>query len=70
MLDDAHTIYNQEFFTDMPNRVAEWIDIEEGLTDSLCLIRVSDFRPDHHITVVMSDEKGQAIAYLEKDEKK
>jgi hypothetical protein len=70
VLDDAQTIYNQEFFTDMPNRVAEWIDIEEGLTDSLCLIRVSDYRPDHHITVVMSDEKGQAIAYLEKDEKK
>jgi len=70
VLDDAQTIYNQEFFNQTPNRVGEWIDIDEGLADSLRLIRVSDFRPGQHITVVMSDEKGQAIAYLEKDEKK
>jgi hypothetical protein len=30
---------------------------------------VEDFRPGTHLRIVMSDEKSQAVAYLEPDER-
>jgi hypothetical protein len=67
VLDDPQTVFRPEFFYDLPNRVAEWITIEEPLVDSLRLVKVSDYRPGVHISIVMSDEKGQAIAFLQKN---
>ncbi len=67
VLDDAQTIYNREFFYGLPNRVRDWIPVEASIADCLHLVKVADYRPDCHITIVMSDEKGQAIAYLEPD---
>jgi hypothetical protein len=66
LLDDKKTIFNQNFFTKMPNRLAAWLG-ETEMESALHLIRVSDYRPDHHIRIVMDDEKGQAIAFLEED---
>jgi hypothetical protein len=70
VLDDPQTIFKQDFFYDQPNRVGEWIEIEDALAASLKLIKVSDYRPGYHLSIVMSDEKGQAIAYLDKDKNK
>ncbi len=68
VVDDPLTIFNRPFFDEMPNRAGDWIQIEESLEDCLRLVRVSDFRPASHLAILMSDEKGQAIGYLEKDE--
>jgi len=70
VLDDPQTIFNRDFFYDSPNRVAEFIEIDPSLADALLLIKVSDFRPGCRMALVMSDEKGQAIAYLVKEERK
>ena len=69
VLGDPQTIFRQEFFYDQLNRIGAWITLEEPLHECLRLIRVADYRPGSHISIVMSDEKGQAIAYLVKDKK-
>jgi hypothetical protein len=28
---------------------------------------VSDFRPDHHLELIMDDEQGQSVAFLKED---
>jgi len=68
VLDDPQTIFNHPFFEEMPNRACDWIEIEESLEDCLRLVRVSDYRPGTHLALLMSDDKGQAIGYLEKDD--
>jgi hypothetical protein len=67
VLDDPQTIYNRDFFYGTPNRVTEYVRLEEPVLSALRLVRVSDFRPNSHLSIVMSDEKGQAIAYLNKN---
>ena len=44
-LDDEQSIFNRDFFENTPNRVDEWITVDEKLRSSLRLIKVSDFRP-------------------------
>ena len=68
-LDDEDAIFNRKFFYNTPNRLKERISADEKLLNSLKLIAVNDFRPNHHLTLVMDDEKGRAVAYLEKDKK-
>lgn len=63
-LDDDKNIFNRAFFYETPNRAAEWHKIPEELKDAVRLVRVADYRADNHIEVVMSDEKGIAIAFL------
>ena len=63
-LDDSNNIFNREFFYQPPNRLQEWISVPPDLEDILVLIRVQDYRPGHHIKIVMSDEKGIAIAFF------
>ncbi len=66
-LDDPKTIFNNHFFNKMPNRIGEWIDVEENLREKIRLIRVSDYRPNHHIKLNMKDDLSKAVAYLEAD---
>jgi hypothetical protein len=66
-LDDATNVFSRPFFDETPNRVEEQIQIEERLLPALRLIQVADFRPGTHLRIVMSDEKSQAVAYLEAD---
>ena len=66
-LDDPQSIFNRDFFHKTVNRVEEWTPVDEKIRDSLRLIQVSDFRPGHTISIVMSDEKSRAVAFLEPD---
>ncbi len=66
-LDDAQSVFNREFFENTPNRVEEWVTVDEKTRDSLRLIKVADFRTGAYLRIVMSDEKSRAVAYLEHD---
>jgi len=66
-LDDPASIFNRAFFEGTPNRVEEFIQIDERLKPALRLIRVQDFRPGTYLRIVMSDKKSQAVAYLESE---
>ncbi|MFC1936276.1 hypothetical protein ACFLYP_01270 [Chloroflexota bacterium] len=37
---------------------------ETKFEDTLFLLRVEDFRPGHHIELVIDGEEGQAVAFL------
>jgi hypothetical protein len=67
-LDDKDVLFNQEFFHKSPNKVLKFITIDKRLTRSLRLLAVKDFRPGHHMDLVMDGQKGRAVAYLVPDE--
>jgi hypothetical protein len=66
-LDDPDTVFNRDFFYHTPNRLTDILPNEADWNGSLRLIEVSSFKPDHHMELVMDDEEGQVIAYLEPD---
>ena len=66
-LDDPASIFNKAFFDTTPNHIEEFIQIDPRLLAALRVIRVKDFRPGGHLRIVMSDEKSQAVAYVEED---
>jgi len=67
-LDQPENTFRREFFYDTPDRTSEWIIEPPELDDSLRLIRVHDYRPGHHLEIIMSDEKGVAIGILRPDQ--
>lgn len=69
-LDDENTIFNQSFFNETANRVSDWVELPPELADCLKLIKISDFRRDHFMRILMSDEQSQAVAYLTTEENK
>jgi hypothetical protein len=66
-LDDPASVFETKFFDEMPNHVENFIQIEPRLLPALRLVRIKDYRPNAHLRLVMSDEKSQAVAYLEAD---
>ena len=66
-LDDPQTVFNRNFFYQTPNCLSNWMEADPALKKCLRLIEVSDYRPDHHIEVVMDDEENQALAFLAPD---
>ena len=56
--------FNRDFFYNTPNRLAKWIEVDPILFDYLRLIRVSDFRENHHLEIVMRGDEGRALAFL------
>lgn len=67
-LKDEDAIFNREFFYKTPNRLSRWIEADASLKKCLRLIRVSDFKPGQHACLVMNDDLGKAVAFLEADE--
>jgi hypothetical protein len=66
-LDDHGTVFNRGFFYKTPNHLSDFIRSDEGLSNALRLIKVEDFRPGYSMTLVMNDELGKALAYLQAD---
>jgi len=63
-LDDAQNTFNRDLFYGTPNHASERVTVPEELKNALRLVRIADFRADHHMEIVMSDEKGVAVAFL------
>ncbi len=66
-LDDEQSMFNREFFYKTPNRIGDWVAVEEKIQSCVHLIKVSDFRPGSYMHIIMSDEKSRAVAFLEKE---
>jgi hypothetical protein len=66
-LDQPENTFRRDFFYDTPDRLSEWVTEPPELAKSLRLIRVHDYRPHHHLEIIMSDEKGVAIGLLRPD---
>ena len=63
--DDADFVFNRNFFDRSPNHLAEFLLDDKNLPDCVRLIRVVDFQPGAHLNLVMDDDKGLSIAFLE-----
>ncbi len=67
-LDEPDAIFKRAFFYNTPNRIAERIKCDESYSQAIRLIDVADYRPGHHLGLVMDDEAGLAVAYMIPDE--
>jgi hypothetical protein len=65
-LDDEDVIFNRDFFENTPNCLTRFLPEQAAWEASLRVIEVASFRPEHHIELVMDDEAGKSVAYLEK----
>jgi hypothetical protein len=63
-LDEKDTVFKRDFFYTTPNRLIDFIKTDTRILDTLRLIAVEDFRPDHHMDLVMDGQKSRAAAYL------
>jgi hypothetical protein len=66
-LGKRETRFNKDFFYGTPNHLDEKLGPNK-LNTCLRLIDVAEFSPDHHLDIVMDDEEGRAVAYLEKNQ--
>jgi hypothetical protein len=63
-LDDDNVIFNRDFFYDTPNHLIDFIPVNEQLANCLRLIKVSSYRKNHCLRLIMDDEEGRAAAFL------
>lgn len=69
-LDDNDTIFNRDFFYTTPNRLEEFISVENPhILNSLRLIAINDYRPYHHMDLIMDANKSRAVAFLVEEER-
>ena len=66
-LDDEDVIFNREFFYSTSNSITKFMPDQKNLVDCLRIIEVADFRHGHHLELVMDDEAGRSVAYLERN---
>jgi len=65
--DDEDTIFNRNFFYKSPNRINDLFPDIGISANCLRLLEVAAYRPDHHLELVMDDEQGRTLAFLEPD---
>ncbi len=64
-LDDEDTIFKRDFFYSTPNRLAEFISIENPrVVVALKLIAIEDYLPNAHMDLIMDANKSRAVAFL------
>ena len=67
-LDDKDVRFHRDFFYRTPNHLKDFLPTESSFSGALRLIKVADFRPNHHLDIVMDNEKdGRTVAYLAPD---
>lgn len=67
-LDDPDSILNKDFFYHTPNRLKQYVTFEAPTEACLHLICVEDYRPGFHLELVMDDDAGKSVAFLEVNE--
>jgi hypothetical protein len=66
-LDDEDVIFRREFFYETPNHLLEHLPDKKELVRTLRLIQVADYRRNSHLELVMDDEEGRSVAFLERN---
>lgn len=63
--DDKDVIFNRDFFYNTPNHLSMFFPEDVGFSNCLRLISVDAYRFGQHLELVMDDEQGRSVAYLE-----
>ncbi len=66
-LDDADAVFAHGFFYETPNRLRDWIPADEITFNCLRLISVADYRANHFLSLIMDDDEGRAVGFLENE---
>lgn len=66
-LGEEGTVFNREFFYQTPNCAPEFLPPGFPEVPCLRLIKVEHFRPRHHLELVMDNDAGQSVAFLERE---
>ena len=66
-LDDEDAIFERSFFYETQNSLREFLPGDRPIAKCLRLIKVADYRKNYHLELVMDDQKGLSVAYLERD---
>jgi hypothetical protein len=64
MLDDPLSILQPSFFDHAPNSLGDLVPADETAKERLRVIRISSFRKDHTLRLVMDEEHSMAVGYL------
>jgi hypothetical protein len=64
-LDDDNVLFDRKFFYETPNHLVSFLPDDAGFADCLRLISIESFKIGYHLVLVMDDEKGQSVAFLE-----
>ncbi len=67
ILDQPENLFNRDFFYNSPNQIGRFVCIDEWLKPALKLIDVHEFFPGSHADLIMDDEKGQAVAFINRE---
>jgi hypothetical protein len=68
-LDQPDADFRRAFFYETPNHLLERSNCDQSSCQSVRLIDIADYRADHHLTLVMDDEAGLAVAHLSPNER-
>lgn len=64
-LDDDNTLFERSFFYDTPNRLNDFVAVENPrVVAALKLIAVDDHRRNAHMDLIMDANKSRAVAFL------
>ncbi len=66
-LEDEEAVFNRDFFYQTPNQLLDFLPDEAIWLDYLRLIEVSSFRSNTHLELIMDDEEGRSVAFLEQN---
>ena len=67
MLDDDQNTFQATFFYHLPNHVTEFIKMAEDKIEILRVLKVSDYRQNHHLKLIMNNEKSVAVGFIQAD---
>ena len=66
-LDDEEVTFKEDFFYQSPNCLTKILPNDQQQAECVHQIDVASYRPNHHMSLVMDDEEGRAVAFLVPD---
>lgn len=69
LVDDPENAFQKAFFYHAPNRIGDFITVDEETKNYLRLLAISDYRKDNHLKIIMDEEKSYAVGFVEANQK-
>ena len=66
-LDHQEVIFRREVFYGTPNRLRDFFEVDDDIENSLRVIEVAAYSPDCTLDLIMDDELGQAVCFLQRN---
>jgi hypothetical protein len=63
-LDDPETLYNRHFFYEGPNKIDEFLSIDDTYRNVLRVVDVEGYRSEHHLEMILDDEQSLTTAFF------